>query len=202
MDPSHPLPPERERTTALLRLASEGDRDALDDLFELLYAELRRLAQAEIGDRRPPTMLQATALVHEVYARLVGSPSEPRPPTHWDSRRHFVGTAARAMRCVIVDYRRRARAAKRGGNAAKMTLESAEELPEAARQEGTLDLLAVDEALAHIEREDEELARIAEQRYFCGLTIEETAEIMGISVRRVKLACAVLRERLSRGEER
>ena len=150
-----------------------GSGGASADLLAELYEELRRVARAHMQKERPGQTLQATALVHEAYMRLVGN-DDPR----WNSRAHFLGAAARAMRRILVEQARRRGRLKRGGGARREEWDEGfliEEPP------GT-DLLAVEEALERLEAHDPRKGRLVELRYFAGLTNEETAEALGVSV--------------------
>ena len=165
-------------TTRLLRAARGGDRTAFDDLYAQLYAELNDLARVRLARFRPGQTLDTSALVHEAYLRLVDqtgvSPSD---------RDHFLALASRVMRLIVVDHARARSAAKRGGGAAPLTLERISAL--GAVQEAE-DVMAVDEALAALERMDERLGQVVELRFFGGLTYEEIARITERSVPTVK----------------
>lgn len=158
--------------TDLLQRWSEGDRKAAEEVVPLVYGELRRIAARELPRGRGDQTLQATAIVHEVYLRLSG-PDGP----HLASRAHFFALAAKLVRQILVDHARRQHRLKRGGQAARVTLSEAVALVE---PRGT-DLLAIDEALAKLEALDPRKAAIVELRFFAGLTLEETAEQLGIS---------------------
>ncbi len=170
--------PPQQDVTGLLRRWSEGDEDALQTLMPIVYAELRRLAGHYLRLERPDHTLQPTALVHEAFLRLVG-----QREVVWQNRAHFFGIAAQMMRRILVDHARRRKAAKR--DAATYRIERTQ--PEAG---GALDrdpeLLALDEALTQLEALDPKQARIVELRFFGGLTVEETAEVAGISTATVK----------------
>lgn len=158
--------------TVLLRQARAGDATALDRLVPLVYGELRQLAQRQRQRHRALETLNTTALVHEAYARLAG-----REALGAEDRAHFFGLAARAMRDVIVDYARRQRAAKRGGDSTPLPLELVGELPDAQVDE----VLAVDEVLRGLEAADPRQGRVVELRYFAGFSIPETADLLGVS---------------------
>lgn len=149
-----------------------GDRAALDALIPLVYDELRRLAHSYLQRERSDHTLQSTALVHEVYGRLVGQNSPD-----WRDRAHFFGVAAQLMRQILVDYARNRLAAKRGGGACRVTLEDA--MAQAPRFDA--DILALDDALKSLAKIDPQQSRVVELRYFAGLSIEDTSEVMGIS---------------------
>jgi RNA polymerase sigma factor (TIGR02999 family) len=163
--------------TALLIDWQKGDPAALDRLMPLVYNELRRIAARYLHSERSGHTLQTTALVHEAYLRLVDE-------THiqWKGRAHFFGVAATLIRNILVDHARTQKALKRGGGANKLSLEEAFTMQGAADP----DILAVDDALQRLGRIDEQQARIVELRFFTGLTIEETAEVLQISVSTVK----------------
>ena len=161
-----------ETVTDLLVAWGRGDEQALDRLTPFVYDELRRLARSYLRRERPDHTLQPTALVHEAYVRLMDLGK-----LDWQNRAHFLGVAARLMRQILVDHARSRRAAKRGSGGEKLSLDLAVAQPE----EREVDLLAVDEALSSLARLDPEQSRIVELRFFGGLTIEETAEVLGVS---------------------
>jgi RNA polymerase sigma factor (TIGR02999 family) len=160
--------------TQLLSAASAGDRDALDRVFDLVYRELRGIARRQLAGGET---LRTTALVHEVYLRM----AEGKAVSARD-REHFYATAARAMRQILVDHARRRSAGKRGGGIRAEALDDAM-AGTAGREE---EILAVDTALRNLESLDERLARLVEMRVYGGLSVEETAEMLGISERTVK----------------
>ncbi|HYL72846.1 MAG TPA: sigma-70 family RNA polymerase sigma factor [Bryobacteraceae bacterium] len=162
--------------TQLLARVRTGDQQANAQLAPLIYDELRRLAAYYIRGERPDHTLQATALVHEAYIKLVGQDID------WQSRAHFFAVAAQVMRRVLVDYARAAKADKRAGKLHRIPLESA--LVYAEEQSG--ELIALDEALERLGQWDPRQSRIVELRFFAGLSVEETAEVLGISTRTVK----------------
>lgn len=170
--------------TNLLVQLKNGNRDAEPRLIPLVYAELRRLAGHYIRGERPGHTLQATALVHEAYLRLVG-----QKEISWQNRAHFFGVAANLMRRILVDHARAKQAKKRGGSGQKLSLDEAVLVkPEAPEQ-----FLALDEALERLARRDPRQSRIVELRFFGGLSEEETAEVLGISTRTVKRDWSVAR---------
>lgn len=169
---SHPMPSHQE-VTRLLEDWSRGDRQALDALMPLVHDELHRLARGYLARERPGHTLQATALVNEAYLRLVGERN-----MQWQSRAHFIGVAARLMRFILVDHCRRKHYQKRGGDSARVPFD--EDLPVAAGRGE--ELIALDHALTKLAAQDERKGRIAELRYFGGLTVEETAEVLSVSV--------------------
>jgi RNA polymerase sigma factor (TIGR02999 family) len=158
--------------TQLLIAWSDGQRDALDQLVPLVYDDLRRLAAGYMGRETPGHSLQPTALVHEAYVRLVD-----QRRVQWRNRAHFFGVAASMMRRILVDYARKRRADKRGGAAERVTL--TEDV--AAAEQNDLDVLTLHESLERLAAFDPQQERIVELRYFGGLTIDETAEVVGIS---------------------
>jgi RNA polymerase sigma factor (TIGR02999 family) len=159
--------------TQLLDAAAAGDPHAAADLLPLVYDELRKLAAARLAAEAPGQTLQATALVHEAYLRLVGGDAT----SQWNGRTHFFGAAAEAMRRILVDQARRKRADKRGGGRLRV------DLPEdlAASEPRSDDLLALDEALTRLERHDPDAARLVKLRYFAGLSHQEAADALGVS---------------------
>jgi RNA polymerase sigma factor (TIGR02999 family) len=171
-------PPSRDGdVTALLRAWARGERAALDELLPLVYGELRRQAARQLRAQPEGHTLQATALVHEAYLRLVDWDSAA---ADWHDRSHFFAVAARAMRSVLVDHARARRAAKRGGGAPALTLGAAESVADHSSDSG-VDVEALDEALTRLAALDSRQARVVELRYFGGLSIEEAAEALGIS---------------------
>ena len=178
----------------MLRAWSSGDRDALDRLIPLVYEELKELAHHYLQLERPGQTLQSTALVHEAYLRLV-----KQEPADWQSRSHFFGVAARIIRQVLVDHARKNNAVKRGSGSLRVTFD--ESIGVAAP--GGVDLITLDDALTSLSRLDERQCRIVELRFFGGLSVEETALVMGVSDRTVKrewaLAKAWLYRELTKG---
>jgi RNA polymerase sigma factor (TIGR02999 family) len=157
---------------------SEGDAAALQQLFPLVYDELRQLARRRLrGEHRDHT-LAPTALVHEVFLRLV----DHRRAT-WENRAQFFAVAAQLMRRILVDYARARRARKRGGSATRVSLDSAGDLPAPV---GAVDVLAIDEAVTNLAAHDADQARIVELRFFAGLSVEEIAHVLQRSPRTVK----------------
>jgi RNA polymerase sigma factor (TIGR02999 family) len=167
--------PDRDDLATLLEAVERGDKGAGEQLFIRVYDELRRLAHREISGERPGQTLQTTALVHEAYFRLCGD-KEAR----WENRRHFFGAAARAMRRILIDRARRKKAEIHGGGLARVPLEN--NIPFSERP---FDLIALDEALERLAAIRPRHAEVVHHRYFLGLTVAETAEILGISPRTV-----------------
>jgi RNA polymerase sigma factor (TIGR02999 family) len=159
--------------TRILAGIDQGDPSAADQLLPLVYSELRRLAAQELAHEKPGQTLQATALVHEAYLRLVGADQGPC----WNSRGHFFGAAAEAMRRILVDSARRKKAQKRGGDAKRVVIDPAE-LPTLLHDDK---VLALDEALAKLEQQDPTKAQLVKLRYFAGLPVREAAAALGIS---------------------
>lgn len=181
-----------EGITQLLVKWSDGDQAALDELMPLVYDELRRLARSYLRSQRQGHTLQPTALVHEAYVRLI---DQKNLSLH--SRAQFFGLAAAAMRSILVDHARRRGAAKRGGSHYIVSLDEAEGLT--GRTGGTIvDLVALDEALNALAAIKPEHSRVVELRFFGGLTIEETAEVLGISHATVERDWAFARSWLRR----
>ena len=143
----------------------------------LVYSELRRIAQHYLNNERPDHTLQSTALVHEAYVRLTG-----QALPQWQNRAHFFAVAAQLMRQILVDYARSHRASKRGGNVYKMALDEAEEQP----QPLDVDVVALDDALKSLSDMDSQQSRVVELKFFGGLSIEDTAEVLGVSPSTVK----------------
>ena len=174
---SDEAPPAPEEITRLLVSISEGDPNALNRLFPVVYAELRALAHRQLAHIRPDDTLQTTALVHEAYLKLLGA---ERP--EWHDRRHFFAVASRAMRQITVDYARARAAQKRGGNTPALTLDE-QRLPVADRAH---ELVLLDQALTELGALSERPAQVVELRFFGGLSVEETAVVMNVSERTVK----------------
>jgi len=164
--------------TRILDAAKNGDPKAADELLPLVYDELRKLAAARMANEMPGQTLQPTALVHEAWLRLVG----PDGQAHFNSRAHFFGAAAEAMRRILIEKARRKRAARYGGNQPRVDVQEIELAAEAPTEE----LLALNEALDRFALEDPAKAELVKLRYFVGLTLEETAEILGVSLATAK----------------
>ena len=158
--------------TRLLEAAHRGDKQAAADLLPLVYGELRKLAAAKLAREKPGQTLDATALVHEAYLRLVGE-------QQFDGRGHFFAAAAEAMRRILIDSARRKRSRKHGGDRAREDLAEAE----LAAPEAPTDLLALDDALTRLAETDRAAAELVQLRYFTGLSIPEAAAVLGTSVR-------------------
>lgn len=181
-----------ENVTQLLVKWGEGDQQARDDLMPLVYSELRRLARHYLRRERPGHTLQPTALVNEAYLKLIDQKT-----ARWQNRAQFYGVAAQLMRRILVDHARQHQAAKRGGpSQERLSITSVGQLGE----NPDLDLLALHEALEELKTFDSQQERIVELRFFGGLSIEETAEVMGLGHATVerdwKMARAWLRRKL------
>jgi len=175
--------------TALIARARGGQPAALDELVPLVYAELRRIAGRYMRRERPGQSLQATALVHEAYIRLLKDED-----LSFENRAHFLGIAARAMRQILVEHARARDADKRGGERRRITLDEGLATGEPA----DVDMMALDQALERLAAHDADQARLVELRFFGGLTNEETAAALGVSPATVKRAWVVARAWLFR----
>lgn len=164
--------------TGLLKNSQTGDRAALDRLLPLIYDELRGLAASQLRRERPDHTLQATALVHEAYLRLVEQHS-----VDWRNRAHFFALAAEMMRRILINHAQQHHAQKRGGHDTKLALDEAVSL---AGEERPIDWLLLDDALKRLTALDSRQGRIVELRFFGGLTVEEVAEVLGVSEITVK----------------
>ena len=160
--------------TRILTAIEQGDPRAADELLPAVYQELRRLAAQKLSRERPGQTLQATALVHEAYIRLVGAEGR-----NWRSRTHFFAAAAEAMRRILIENARRKQRLKRGGGRQRVDLEDAD----LAIDEPSTDLVALDEALTKLAEDDPMVAELVKIRYFAGLTLAQAAELLGISRR-------------------
>ncbi|MFO0913444.1 MAG: sigma-70 family RNA polymerase sigma factor [Pirellulales bacterium] len=182
--------------TQLIEAISPGDARSADKLLPLVYEELRRLAASHLALEKPGQTLQATALVHEAYLRLLGDDGGPK----WSGRAHFFGAAAEAMRRILVDQARRKSSQKRGGRWQRVDID----LVDPGVHASGIDLLALDEALAEFTRIAPGKAELAKLRFFAGLTLDEAAQVLGISSptadRHWRYARAWLGERLKDDE--
>jgi len=161
--------------TRLLSAIDQGDPHAADQLLPLVYAELRRLAAQKLAQEKPGQTLEATALVHEAYLRLVGTGEAQ----NWDSRGHFFAAAAEAMRRILVERARHKATLRCGGKRQRLDLDQIEP----ARDDRSQELLALDEALQQLERHDAQAAQLVKLRYFGGLTHQQAAQALGSSRR-------------------
>jgi RNA polymerase sigma factor (TIGR02999 family) len=159
--------------TRVLSAIEGGDPHAAEQLLPLVYGELRKLAAQKLAQEKPGQTLEATALVHEAYLRLV----DVKKVQHWQSRAHFFAAAAEAMRRILIESARRKRRLKRGGNRERVDLDDAGVVSTAAPDE----LLIIDEAIAKLAAEDPQAAQLVRLRYFAGLSVEDAAEMCGLS---------------------
>ena len=166
-----------EKVTELLLELSGGNRSAVDELVPLVYQELKRIAGGQLRNERPGHTLQATGLVNEAYLKLVDQRS-----VSWQNRAHFFGVAAQVMRRILLDYAKSKRRDKRGGKLHHTALDEGL----AVSEDRASDLVLIDEALTRLEQLDPRQAKVVELRFFGGLSVEETAEAMGISTPTVK----------------
>ena len=160
--------------TRILNAIEQGDHKAADKLLPLVYEELRHLAARKMSRESPGQTLQATALVHEAYIRLVGSEAQ-----NWKGRTHFFAAAAEAMRRILIDNARRKRSLKRGGAFQRVDLDDVE----VSVEDLSTSLIALDEALTRLAQKDRGLAELVKLRYFAGLTLDQVAKIQGVSPR-------------------
>jgi RNA polymerase sigma factor (TIGR02999 family) len=159
--------------THILSAIEQGDPHAAEQLLPLVYDELRKLAAYKLAQEKPGQTLQATALVHEAYLRLV----DVDKTQHWDSARHFFAAAAEAMRRILIESTRHKRSKKHGGQRLRISIEGVD----AVAEPPSVDLLALDEALNKLAAEDPIKAQLVTLRYFAGLSVQEAADILGIS---------------------
>jgi RNA polymerase sigma factor (TIGR02999 family) len=164
--------------TSILSAIEQGDPRAAEQLLPLVYDELRKLAAQKLASETPGQTLQATALVHEAYLRLVDGDKVQ----HWDSRGHFFAAAAEAMRRILIDQSRRKRRPKHGGDRSRVSLDMALSLGETPDD----DLLALDEALEKLDRAEPAKAKLVKLHYFAGLSLEEAGQVLNISHRTAK----------------
>jgi RNA polymerase sigma-70 factor, ECF subfamily len=167
----------RQSLTELLQEWQHGDKEALDKLTPLVYDELRRIAHRYVRREREGHTLETTALVNEAYLRLVG-----QQKIEWQNRAHFFAVTAQVMRHILIDHARRRHYAKRGGEAVHVSLDEANVMS----RERAAELVALDEALLELARLDPRKSRVVELRYFGGLSLEETAEVLEISIMTVR----------------
>jgi RNA polymerase sigma factor (TIGR02999 family) len=170
--------------TRILSAIEQGDRHAAEQLLPLVYDELRKLAAQKLAQEKPGETLQATALVHEAYLRLIGAEGQQS----WDSRGHFFVAAAEAMRRILIDNARRKQRPKHGGDRRRVAMQEAVSLRDPPE-----DVLALDEALAQLAQEEPAKAELVKLRYFAGLSLEEAAACLGISQATAKRYWAVAR---------
>jgi len=158
--------------TELLRAWSQGDESALDRLVPLVYEELHRLARRYMRQERPDHTLQATSLVNEAYLRLIDVNR-----VEWQDRAHFLAVAAQMMRRILVEFARSRQRQKRGGGAVHLSLADVQELPDSKER----DLVAVNDAVSRLTRFDARMGQVVELKFFGGLTVEETADVLNVS---------------------
>ncbi|MFY9611077.1 MAG: sigma-70 family RNA polymerase sigma factor [Blastocatellia bacterium] len=186
--------PSPDQVSELLAAWSNGDQAALDKLMPLIYDELRQIAKRYMSHQAPGHTLQTTALIHEAFLKLVHQPEK-----HWQSRAHFFGVAAQAMRHILVDYARSQQRAKRGGGLQEVSLDETA----VVFDERAAELIALDDALRRLADVDPRKSRVVEMRYFGGLSVGETSEALGVSpdtvMRDWRLAKTWLRRELSKG---
>ncbi len=166
-----------ENVTLFLRQNRRGDKHAEEQLLEAVYGELKRIARAQLRNRSPDQTLQPTALVNEAYLKVSNTASK-----NWVNRKHFFRVAANAMRQVVVDHARARAAKKRGGDLSPLPIDEAI----LSAKQITDDIVALDQALDRLREVDEQTYQVVELRFLCGLTVEETAEAIGVSARTVK----------------
>lgn len=181
--------------TAMLRTWSHGDRQAQDQLFRAVYDELHRQATRYLRYEQPGLTLQTSDLIHEAYLRLID-----QRDVEWQNRLHFYAIAAQQMRRILVDHARQRLALKRGGSKLRLPLDQAD----VVSVEPEVDFVALDEVLTRLAKIDEQQSRVVELRFFSGLSVEETATVLGVSERTVKrdwqVAKAWLRRELNKGK--
>jgi RNA polymerase sigma factor (TIGR02999 family) len=165
------------QVTRLLGAVGQGNREAIDLVFNLVYAELHSAARRQLARARPGQTLETTVLVHEAYLKLVDNAQ-----ANWTDRGHFFAVAAKAMRQIIIDYARWTTRQKRGGGAQKISLEGID----VASEDRASELIALDDALTRLESFSARLARIVELRFFAGLSIEETGEALAMPAHQIK----------------
>ncbi|HEY1686640.1 MAG TPA: ECF-type sigma factor [Tepidisphaeraceae bacterium] len=167
----------RQNITLLLERAGQGDGQVSSELLPLVYEELRKLAVHRMTNERNDHTLQATALVHEAYLRLVGNDEQA-----WANRAHFFAAAAEAMRRILIEHARTKGSARRGGDQKKLPMD----VLDLAAIDDPEQIMALDEAISRLESQDADAARVVRLRFYAGLSVEETAEVMNISPRTVK----------------
>jgi RNA polymerase sigma factor (TIGR02999 family) len=177
MKPSDEADGSAGQVTRLLAAVGQGNREAIDLVFNLVYAELHAAARRQLAHARPGQTLETTVLVHEAYLKLVGSAQ-----ANWTDRGHFFAVAAKAMRQIIIDYARWTTRQKRGGGVQKISLDGID----VASEDRASELIALDGALTRLESFSERLARIVELRFFAGLSIDETAEALAMPAHQIK----------------
>src|SRR4051812_6477252 len=177
-------------TTKFLREVGNGDARAAGELLPLVYEELRKLARSRMAAERSSHTLQATALVHEAYLRLMGNVD-----AGWENRAHFFAAAAEAMRRILIEHARSTGRVKRGGGAKRPL---PRDVLQMASEADASEIMALEEAICRLEKEDPEAGKVLRLRFYAGLSIDETAEVMGISARTVKRDWTFARAYLAR----
>jgi RNA polymerase sigma factor (TIGR02999 family) len=170
----------RGQVTRILQAIGTGQADGVAELLRVVYAELRQIAARQMAAERPGQTLQATALVHEAYLRLLGEPG-----VSWENRAHFFAAAGEAMRRILVDRARAKATEKRGGKAKRVSLDVDSPAPITPHDDDAVDVLALNEALSRLEKEDQRMATIVKLRFFAELTVDETATALNLSRRTV-----------------
>ena len=173
-------PPPNPDLTILLQRASDGDHAATDELLPMVYEQLRSIARVHMAGERAEHTLQATALVHEAYVRMLG-PSEAA----FENRRHFFFAAAEAMRRILIDHARARAAVKRGGPKRRRVDLDISAIADLANEDKSDEIIALDDALQRLEGERPRIARVVKLRFYCGMSIDETAGMLGVSSRTV-----------------
>jgi RNA polymerase sigma factor (TIGR02999 family) len=187
--------------TQVLNAIEQGDPRAAEQLLPLVYDELRRLAAQRLAGEGPGHTLQPTALVHEAYLKLVG----PDPSQPWNGKAHFFAAAAEAMRRILIDHARRKHRTRRGGGMKRVELDDMDDVESITASGGADEIVALDEALTQLATADPSKAELVRLRYFAGLTLEQAAELLGISrataARHWAFARAWLFDAMTRGHE-
>ncbi len=179
---------DQENLTELLERAAEGDANATDQIMPLVYDQLRSIAQSRMADERKDHTLQATALVHEAYARLMGQGQDG-----WHNRRHFYFSATRAMRQILIEHARAQGRLKRGGAGIKKLSLDYGAIADLARTDNSAEIIALDEALRRLEKERPRVSQVVQLRFFGGLSVEETGMMLDVSTRTVNLDWSLAR---------
>ncbi len=191
-----------EDITILMRRAGEGDRQSAEALLPLVYEQLRKVAQERMSHERRDHTLVATALVHEAYARLVGSPGDSSGPAlDWANRAHFFHAAAEAMKRILIEYARSRGRLKRGGDGRRAASKIPLHVVDLAAEEDAEGIVAVDEAIRRLESQDPTAGAVVRLRFYAGLSVEDTAKALGISERTVMREWAYARAVLYRDLE-
>ena len=187
------VPPRDQNLTVLLQRVAEGDQHAENELMPLVYEQLRAMARLRMANEKAGHTLQATALVHEAYARMLG-PGE----VAFENRRHFFFAAAEAMRRILIDHARAKKAEKRGGADRHQVSLDISEIADLAEEGKSFEIIALDEALLRMEVQRPRVAKVVILRFYGGMSVDETAEMLGVSARTVDLDWAFARAWLYR----